>query len=127
MIKTTVRNSKSHRITGHHYNYFRDYDPKLGRYMQADPIGLNGGLNRYRYVGQSPLMYTDPTGEAICENCGGFHGGLGGSYCIDCYKKSKDPKGGILPEKRINPIDPFGPLLPKPGDQGLICQDTTVT
>ena len=49
-------------ITGHHYNYFRDYDPKLGRYMQADPIGLNGGLNRYGYVGQSPLMFIDPFG-----------------------------------------------------------------
>jgi RHS repeat-associated protein len=49
--------------TGNHYNYFRDYDPKLGRYIQADPIGLNGGLNRYGYVGQSPLMYADPRGE----------------------------------------------------------------
>jgi RHS repeat-associated protein len=60
MIKTTIRHLKNHRITGHHYNYFRDYDPKLGRCMQADPIAPNGGLNRYGYVGQSPLMYTGP-------------------------------------------------------------------
>lgn len=30
--------------TGLHYNYFRDYDPQTGRYVQSDPIGLNGGL-----------------------------------------------------------------------------------
>ncbi|SFZ74152.1 RHS repeat domain-containing protein [Chitinimonas taiwanensis] len=29
--------------TGHHYNYFRDYDPAVGRYVQSDPIGLAGG------------------------------------------------------------------------------------
>ena len=48
--------------TGLHYNYYRDYDPSLGRYIQSDPIGLAGGLNTYGYVGGNPLMYYDPLG-----------------------------------------------------------------
>lgn len=45
-----------------HYNYFRDYDPGIGRYVQSDPIGLDGGLNTYIYVYDSPLRYSDPQG-----------------------------------------------------------------
>ena len=48
--------------TGLHYNYFRDYDPSLGRYGESDPIGLRGGLNTFAYVGLNPLSWSDPRG-----------------------------------------------------------------
>lgn len=37
--------------SGSHYNYFRSYDPRTGRYTQSDPIGLGGDWNRFAYVG----------------------------------------------------------------------------
>ena len=49
--------------TGLHYNLMRDYDPRLGRYVQSDPIGLGGGVSTYGYGGQNPIMAYDPTGE----------------------------------------------------------------
>lgn len=48
--------------TGLHYNYFRDYDPATGRYIESDPIGLVGGINTFGYVGQDPISKTDPLG-----------------------------------------------------------------
>ena len=50
-----------------YYNYFRDYDPGIGRYSQSDPIGLSGGLNLYDYVGADPLNYVDPDGQLRCK------------------------------------------------------------
>jgi RHS repeat-associated protein len=43
-------------------NWFRDYDPTLGRYVQADPIGFAGGLNLFGYAAQNPTQRTDRLG-----------------------------------------------------------------
>lgn len=48
--------------TGLNYNYFRDYDPQTGRYVESDPIGLRGGMNTYAYVGSRPTTSVDPRG-----------------------------------------------------------------
>jgi len=49
------------------YNYFRDYEPGTGRYVQSDPIGIQGGVNTYMYANQSPLLFIDPNGLRSCQ------------------------------------------------------------
>ncbi|GAB58396.1 RHS repeat-associated core domain-containing protein [Rheinheimera nanhaiensis] len=56
------------------YNYFRDYDATLGRYLQSDPIGLAGGLNTYGYVGANPIVLIDPSGLSEVNLGSGFTG-----------------------------------------------------
>lgn len=46
---------------GLHYNRFRDYDPRLGRYLQPDPLGVRGGVNLYAYPA-NPLVDVDILG-----------------------------------------------------------------
>jgi RHS repeat-associated protein len=53
--------------TGLHYNYFRDYQPMIGRYVEADPIGIKGGKNYlYGYVGNNPVNLADSLGLMSC-------------------------------------------------------------
>jgi RHS repeat-associated protein len=77
-------------------NYFRDYDPATGRYIESDPIGLAGGISTYGYVGANPLSNFDSTGlQAIpmppplvpILGGGSFSPGSGGGYnpAMDIY------------------------------------------
>jgi RHS repeat-associated protein len=40
----------------------RYYDPAIGRFLQRDPIGIEGGLNVYAYVRNGPTKRIDPSG-----------------------------------------------------------------
>ncbi len=47
------------------YNYFRNYDPTLGRYTESDPLGSEGDLATYSYVKADPLRNIDPLGSQV--------------------------------------------------------------
>ncbi len=98
-----------------HYNYFRDYEPQTGRYVQSDPIGLAGGLNTYGYVTSNPLLYIDPFGLVDLEIPGtgtSFHGNPGPG--VTDYRAEHGPAHVHLgsnsgPHINIRTFEPFSP------------------
>ena len=74
--------------TNTHYNYFRDYEPQTGRYVQSDPIGLKGDINTYSYVGSEPNNFIDRSGES--RSYGGKINNVGNRKkpkCKNCNKR----------------------------------------
>jgi RHS repeat-associated protein len=47
-----------------YYNRAHYYSPSLGRFLQTDPSGTNGGVNRYAYTANDPVNRVDPAGRA---------------------------------------------------------------
>lgn len=84
------------RSTAEHYNYFRDFNPATGRYIQSDPIGLAGGLSTYSYVDGSPLTKDDFFGLMGRGSMGqgpGYwgKGGPGPAMCLTkCLREFRD-------------------------------------
>jgi RHS repeat-associated protein len=108
--------------TGLHYNYFRDYDPSLGRYVQSDPIGLQGGLNTYGYVRQNPLIRTDPFG--LFEGCRTIRGAPGFADTFIC--DDGGPDFGTGDASFFSPItDNANCNCPKPNFQSSNAGDLT--
>jgi RHS repeat-associated protein len=66
----------------------RYYDPMLGRWLSEDPVGIEGGMNLYQYVGNDPVNRRDPSGLGACEWIS--------AYTFHCYAYESDCLGGSL-------------------------------
>ena len=94
--------------TGLHYNYYRDYEPQTGRYVESDPIGLRGGPSTYSYASQSSLRYIDRRGLAAldCSINRSAHGqihcdGNGNFRIVNCNKGCTRPCTQQHEEKHV--------------------------
>ncbi|TLY91260.1 MAG: RHS repeat protein [Gammaproteobacteria bacterium] len=81
--------------TGLFYNYFRDFDPAVGRYVESDLIGLDGGINTYAYALGNPISLVDSRGldAWVIINNNGWWGTHAGLYVDSGERALYDPGG----------------------------------
>ena len=103
---------------GLYYNYLRDYDTHIGRYLQSDPIGLAGGHNLFLYASANPLGRIDPIGTINFEPPFDPENPI-----IDPENPPKPKNPHNDPDVRPAPQVPEQPRpdVPKPGDRGPLC------
>jgi RHS repeat-associated protein len=93
------------------YNYFRDFDPQTGRYIESDPVGLRGGLNTYAYVSSAPTTLIDPWGLSEIPPSG-IPGGpweKSPDNVPDKWQGPKQPQGGRSICQYVPPESQGGP------------------
>jgi RHS repeat-associated protein len=97
---------------GLHQNYFRDFDPATGRYLESDLIGLRGGINPYAYVSGNPLTLADALGTKPRDSFSTAE-----AAAVDALNYvNTEPEGVLHPSGSLDSI-----TMPRPGSTITLC------
>ncbi len=100
------------------YNYFRTYDPNTGRYLESDPIGLNGGLNTYAYALNNPIKFFDIDGLEVRFICRSLAGAASLTGKLHCFVYVTCPEEGWATTLSLFGTNPNWLGLPRTGIKG---------
>lgn len=101
-------------VSGLYMTLYRIYDAIVGLWRSRDPIGENGGVNLYSYVGNSPTNAYDPLGLrlifVIIWNSPGYNGSVG-------HVMATELNGNVILSQFPANGDPYGTNIVKTVDQ----------